>query len=577
MVRGLNGEGTERDFREEDAKQPVPVISHEVGQWTIFPNMAEIPKYTGVTRARNFELIRDDLTAKGLIDQAETFTKASGALSALLYKEEIEVLLRTPGHGGFQLLDLHDFPGQGTATVGILDAFWESKGAIEPERWRRFCSSTVPLARLSKRTFVDGETLSATIELAHFGPKALKKASFEWRIKDSAGTVLRRGDLAVRDVPTGELAPLGTITTRLEGLPTPSHMVFEVAQKNGPAANDWDIWLYQKESSAQASDVVLSSDWAAAKKALGDGKKVLLIPSKSQIKNARKGVFTTVFWSPVWFNTGKGTMGLLCDSKHPALALFPTDRFANWQWKDLCENSAPMPYDAAPGLKPIVQVIDNFTTNERLTTLFEAKVGSGKLIVCTMNLSKGLDQRPAARQLLASLTSYMSSDSFAPQFDLPEGLLDTAFKQPRANSVMALGAKVVHADSQDPKNPASNALDGDPETFWHTEWGDREPGLPHEIIIDLGKDIGLDGIVYTPRQDMSNGRIAKYEVYVSDTLASWGKPIVSGSFVDSSDDQEAKFGTTVLGRYVRFVALSEVGGRKFASIAELDILLPPKK
>ncbi len=139
LPRGLHGPTTDADFADQDAASKVPVISHEIGQWSVFPNMAEIPKYTGITRARNFELIREGLAEHGLLDQAADFTRASGKLSAELYKEEIEVLLRTPGHGGFQLLDLHDFPGQGTATVGMLDAFWDSKGLITPGEWRRFC------------------------------------------------------------------------------------------------------------------------------------------------------------------------------------------------------------------------------------------------------------------------------------------------------------------------------------------------------------------------------------------------------------------------------------------------------
>ena len=70
---------------------------------------------------------------------------ASGKLATILYKEEIERALKTPGFSGFQLLDLHDFPGQGTALVGIIDAFWESKGLITPEEFRKFPFSGINL------------------------------------------------------------------------------------------------------------------------------------------------------------------------------------------------------------------------------------------------------------------------------------------------------------------------------------------------------------------------------------------------------------------------------------------------
>ena len=103
------------NYRDYVQQWPVPVVSHEIGQWCVFPNLKEIDKYTGPLKPRNFEIVRDLLEAQGMLDQAEDFLMASGKLQTLCYKEEIEAALRTPGFGGFQLLDLHDFPGQGTA------------------------------------------------------------------------------------------------------------------------------------------------------------------------------------------------------------------------------------------------------------------------------------------------------------------------------------------------------------------------------------------------------------------------------------------------------------------------------
>jgi hypothetical protein len=111
------------DYRDYVAQWDVPVVSHEIGQWCVFPNLDEIGKYTGPLKPRNFEIVRDMLAEQGMLDLARDFLLASGRLQTLCYKEEIEAALRTPGFGGFQLLDLHDFPGQGTALVGVLDPF----------------------------------------------------------------------------------------------------------------------------------------------------------------------------------------------------------------------------------------------------------------------------------------------------------------------------------------------------------------------------------------------------------------------------------------------------------------------
>jgi hypothetical protein len=161
--------GTEKDYTREIKGVAVPVISTEIGQYQIYPDYREIDKYTGVVRARNFEIFRDRLKQNGMFDQADDFFRASGALAVLCYREDIEAALRTPGFGGFQLLDLQDFPGQGTALVGILDAFMESKGLIEPAKWREFCSETVPLVRMSKYTWTAGETFTAKAQVAHYG------------------------------------------------------------------------------------------------------------------------------------------------------------------------------------------------------------------------------------------------------------------------------------------------------------------------------------------------------------------------------------------------------------------------
>ena len=113
------------------------------------PDFKEIAKYT--RRAARGELPGLPAAARceGHARPGRRFRRRCGALSVICYREEIEAALRTPGFGGFQLLDLQDYPGQGTALVGILDAFMDSKGLIAPETWREFCCETVPLRAFS--------------------------------------------------------------------------------------------------------------------------------------------------------------------------------------------------------------------------------------------------------------------------------------------------------------------------------------------------------------------------------------------------------------------------------------------
>ena len=340
--RGVQGPGTEVDFREAIAKEDRPLIGHEIGQWTFYPNFEETKKYTGVLAAKNFDLVRDDLAAKHMLDLAPRFVQATGRHAALLYKEEIEILMRTPGHAGFSLLDLHDYPGQGTALIGILDPFWDSKGFIAPEAHRRYCGSTVPLLRMKKRTYTADETFTAEAEIAHFGPADIANAQPGWAIRDEKGREIASGPLRALSVPTGKLTPLGAFSASLAEAPAPVKLTVTVSLQGTGFANEWDIWVYPASAPVTTpADVVISHRWdEGAKTALASGKKVILFPEVVNPAHSLPGRFLPVFWSPIWFPTQQpNTMGILCDPKHAALAQFPTEFYCNWQWYDLLQSS----------------------------------------------------------------------------------------------------------------------------------------------------------------------------------------------------------------------------------------------
>jgi hypothetical protein len=132
--------------------------------------------------------------------------------------------------------------------------------------------------------------------------------------------------------------------------------------------------------------------------------------------------------------------------------------------------------------------------------------------------------------------------------------------------------KVVYVDSEEPdEGPASNVIDGDPDTYWLTEWSTQVPKHPHEIQIDLGKACLLSGFVYVPRRNQANGRIAEYEFYVSKDGANWGSPAAAG--VLEQKTCRVLFKGPAAGRFIRLVALSEVNGNPWTAVAELDIVV----
>jgi hypothetical protein len=427
---------TNVDYRAFVSKYAVPMVSHEIGQWCVYPNFDEIGKYTGVLKPKNFEIFRASLAQHHMLDQARDFLMASGKLQALLYKEEIEAALRTPGFGGFQLLDLHDFPGQGTALVGILDPFWESKGYVTAEEHRRYCCETVPLLRMEKCVWTTDETFTGTVEIAHFGPAPLKNTVVAWSVNHAGSKVVNSGEFPAVDIPVGNGMQAGKIEFKLADIAAPAQFVLTVSLKGTPYRNQWDLWVYpaRLEMPAAPDVMIVESLNNEATAALRAGGKVLWMPPLDTIRSDVPAGFTTIFWNTQW--TGRQpphTLGILCDPRHPALAQFPTEFHSDWQWWDLISRSKCMILDELePQLRPVVQVIDDWNTNRKLGLVFEVNVEGGKLLVCSIDLRHGLDRRPVARQMLRSLVSYMRSSDFHPGTACSAGTLQGLLKQPAA-------------------------------------------------------------------------------------------------------------------------------------------------
>ena len=418
---------TVTDYGDYISKRSVPVVSHEIGQWCAYPNFAEIKKYTGYLKARNFEIFRDSLAAHQMSDEAEWFLYASGKLQTLCYKEDIESALRTPGMGGFELLGLNDFPGQGTALVGVLDAFWDDKGYVTAAQFSRFCNAVVPLARLSKRVFTADETLSADLEVADFGAAPLAGATPYCELVADDGRVVASQIFDRRDVPVDNGIKLGTANFNLKNIPAPARYKLVAGFAGTKIQNDWDVWVYPAQTAPKAPvDVAIFHELNAAAQAVLDtgGTVLWLVPPANVRNDTNRPVklgFSSIFWNTAWTKRQPPTtLGSLCDSRSPLFAEFPTDDFGNWQWWYLIHRAQPMLLDDLPaGLLPRVQVIDDWTTNHKLALAFEAKAGKGKIFVCSVDLEHDLENDPVRRQFRTSLLDYLASPRFQPKWTVP--------------------------------------------------------------------------------------------------------------------------------------------------------------
>jgi hypothetical protein len=431
---------TRVDYRDSIKDVPVPVIGHEIAEFEVTPDFREIPKYTGVLKARNLEIFQQRLKDAHMLDLSHDFMRASGALAAICQREDIEAALRTPGFAGFQWLDIMDFPGQGTALVGMLNVFMESKGITTPEAWRQFCSETVPLLLMEKYTWTTEETFAGEVKIAHFGAANLPATRVNWMIRDNDQSTVASGVLGPLDIKTGGLSSIGQIRAPLNGVKGPRKLNVTIALPGTDYRNRYDIWVYppKVDTGIPPGVVVTSRLDDATMKTLADGGRVLLFSPTNDAKHSVGGAFPTDFWCWPMFAKGAiaqgiepapGTQGFLCDPKHPALAEFPTEFHSNWHWWQIVKNARPIILDRTPAdYRPIIHVIDNFARNHKLGLLFEAKVGNGKLLVCASDLP-ALQAHPEARQFMHSLLRYVASDRFQPAATLTvEALENILFK-----------------------------------------------------------------------------------------------------------------------------------------------------
>ena len=407
---------TQMNFAKGCSMTNVPVISHETGQFQIYPDYDEIKKYTGVLYPYNIEVFRSRLEKAGMLDQAKDFHKASGLWALQLYKQDIEMDLRTYNMAGFQLLDLQDYPGQGSAYVGILDAFMQSKELCTEQEWRGWCNEVVPLLIAPKFCFTNKEGLHAVIQLANYSSKSLKGKTLSWNLDGKQGMMT---------LPEGEgLINVGALDIDLSDYDKATKLKLTLKVDGTDYRNTYDLWVYPfgVDLSKLEQKVIVTNELTdRIAQLLENGKSVLLMPDSSKLTVG--GLFQTDYWNYRMFKTisennkkmvSPGTLGILTDPRHPIFNSFPTEMHTNWQWFPIIKASHPFILDnTGKDCRPIVQVIDNIERNHKLGLVFEFAIGKGKLLVCMADLDTA-SAYPEGRQFYRSVLEYMTSKDFAP-------------------------------------------------------------------------------------------------------------------------------------------------------------------
>ncbi len=449
---------TSGNYSKAVAASPIPVISHENCQFQSYPDFSQIGKYTGVLYPYNLEIFRKRLADAGMEGVDRDFGMASGRFAAECFKADLEYAFRTPGFGGFQMLDLQDYPGQGTALVGVLDAFMDNKGSVSPEEFRSFCAPVVLLAEFDGHCLSRSDTLRADLLIANYLEEDFR-GPLLWRlyvedVKSPSG-MSGGGPLSEvvglfevssgRDFSSGqgvlaaqgEVARVGSLSIPVSalaaGLADDAAFSMVLELEAGGYSNRYRFWSYPDVSCRSG----VSSDFGKVeiatvadenlKAMLDAGKRVLLIPNHSSVTgNTVGGMFVPDFWNWSMFktiseNAGKevspGTLSIINDAAHPLFSSFPNQGHSDWQWWSIALNSRPLIMDDLDGYLPLVQVIDNAERSHKLGIVAEFAVGNGSLLVCMTDLDAIADT-PEGAAFRASVLHYAASDDFIPSFRL---------------------------------------------------------------------------------------------------------------------------------------------------------------
>ena len=427
-----------RNFKGD--KNTSPIIAHEQGQWCAFPDFSELSQYNGVYKARNFEIFRDLLRDNGMEGQERKFLDASGRLQTLCYKYEVERNLRTPEYTGFQLLGLNDYSGQGTALVGPLNVHWQEKGYVDAAHWREFCSALVPLARFPRFVYTTADTLKVPLEVYNAYNCIITKVRTSFYIKNNSGRVLTGAMLSHGDLPIGKNTRVGTVSFALDSLAAPQKLTL-VVQLSGKIQNQWDFWVYPEDASGAsgtagasgatgttgtsgAAPYIADSLDEQAQKVLRRGGTVLLTAAgRVRLGSDVKQTYLPVFWNTSWFKMRPPhTTGAYIDTSHPLFRHgFPTDSWSNLNWWELLNRAQVMNLMELPAdYQPPIQPIDTWHVSRKLGMLIEARVGEGRLLMTTMDITNDLAHRHVARQMRHAIIDYMQSEDFQPTLTLSE-------------------------------------------------------------------------------------------------------------------------------------------------------------
>lgn len=348
-----------------------------------------------------FEQIRKSLQEQGLEGLADDFVFSCGRAQILRLKSKIEAECHAEGKKGFLLRGWRDCPERGC--VGILNEDGTGKKYISAGEFSCFCGPIVVSFPMEKQVFTNSEILEGELKIVNGMDSVMSHCGVQWQVKDRAGRIWKADTLETTTISAGRSGALGRLSIPLKDFERPVQLSLEV--RVGSYYNSWNFVVYPKIpfSVGNTANVRMATRLdKAALDFLKTGGRLLLAPQMNRVVERKE-------------------INILCNPRHPAFGLFPVFPYSTGEWRDILQYAVPVNLTGCQGnYRPIVRLIDDPERNHSLALLLEARVGKGKILLSGCDFTTDMEQRPASRQLLCSLKSYMASELFAPSAEIRE-------------------------------------------------------------------------------------------------------------------------------------------------------------
>ncbi len=402
----------------------VPVVTHEVGQFFFYPDYREISHYTGSIKAENIAIYKERAEEKGLSEYTDRYYRATGALAVECYKRECEAALLTENMAGLQLLDIQDFPGQGTALVGVLNSLLEPKDVVTGKQWRNFCNDTIVAAKSDTFVFKADDKIEFSPVMVTTNPQHKKAQILTCTVTDTNGNTASKKKLELPyDMSNNKdrifLYANEKITVDAKDITYPEKYTLKLEVTEIGVENSYTFYVFPE------TDVTITSEGITkcgktirfvhseeeAVSALKNGEKTVYVPTS---EGKLEGTYCTDFWCYPMFSSisesmGKrlptGTLGCLIDNNHPVLKSFASDFYSTPQWFEPvmhCHCEVLTGTD----IEPIVQMIDNPHRADKLGVIFEKETEAGKIFISTIRFDE-ISDKPEAKWLAKDIFEYL--------------------------------------------------------------------------------------------------------------------------------------------------------------------------